>query len=126
MKRAPVALALLAVLGGGQAVAPVRVDARPTAPPHGWAHRTLARLTLQQKVAQMIGVRAFGLYQHRRSEDFQALLDQVRRLKVGCVVVFESEVGSLPTQINALQQASDVPLLIAADIETNIAILTIT
>jgi hypothetical protein len=49
----------------------------------------------------MIGVRAFGLYQHRRSEDFQALLDQVRRLKVGCVVVFESEVGSLPTQINA-------------------------
>jgi beta-N-acetylhexosaminidase len=65
----------------------------------------------------MIGVRAFGLYQHRRSEDFQALLDQVRRLKVGCVVVFESEVGSLPTQINALQQASDVPLLIAADME---------
>ena len=44
----------------------------------------------------MIGVRAFGLYQHRRSEDFQQLLDQVRRLKVGCVVVFESEVGSLP------------------------------
>ncbi|HEU0094065.1 MAG TPA: glycoside hydrolase family 3 N-terminal domain-containing protein, partial [Vicinamibacteria bacterium] len=117
MKRAPVALALLAVLGGGHAVAPVRVDARPTAAPHGWAHRTLARLTLQQKVAQMIGVRAFGLYQHRRSEDFQALLDQVRRLKVGCVVVFESEVGSLPTQINALQQASDLPLLIAADME---------
>ncbi len=117
MKRAPVALALLAVLGGGHAVAPVRVDARPTAAAHGWAHRTLARLTLQQKVAQMIGVRAFGLYQHRRSEDFQALLDQVRRLKVGCVVVFESEVGSLPTQINALQQASDVPLLIAADME---------
>ena len=65
----------------------------------------------------MIGVRAFGLYQHRRSEDFQKLLDQVRRLEVGCVVIFESEVGSLPTQINALQQASDVPLLIAADME---------
>jgi len=117
MKPAPVALALLAVLGGGHAVAPVRVDARPTPPSHVWARRTLARLTLQQKVAQMIGVRAFGLYQHRRSEDFQALLDQVRRLKVGCVVVFESEVGSLPTQINALQQASDLPLLIAADME---------
>ncbi|HEV7502899.1 MAG TPA: serine hydrolase, partial [Vicinamibacteria bacterium] len=47
----------------------------------------------------------------------RALLEQVRRLKVGCVVVFESEVGSLPTMLNALQQASDVPLLIAADME---------
>ncbi len=75
------------------------------------------RLTLPEKAAQMIGVRAFGLYQHRRSQDFQAVLEQVRRLKVGCVVVFESEVGSLPIQINALQQASDVPLLIAADME---------
>jgi beta-N-acetylhexosaminidase len=80
----------------------------------------LAHLTLEEKVAQMIGVRAFGIYQHRRSEDFRKLLDQVRRLKVGCVVAFESEVGSLPTQLNALQQASDVPLLIAADMERGI------
>jgi beta-N-acetylhexosaminidase len=94
--------------------------ARTVAPGHGWAHRVLARLTLEEKVAQMIGVRAFGIYQHRRSEDFRKLLDQVRRLKVGCVVAFESEVGSLPTQLNALQQASDVPLLIAADMERGI------
>ena len=117
MKGARAALVVLASLAGAQAFAPGDVDARPAAPTHGWAQRTLARLSLHDKVAQMIGVRAFGLYQHRRSEDFQALLDQVRRLKVGCVVVFESEVGSLPTQINALQQASDVPLLIAADME---------
>ena len=109
---------VLATLVGAEAVAPGGVDAAKPAPAgHGWAHRTLARLTLRDKAAQMIGVRAFGLYQHRRSDDFQKLLDQVRRLKVGCVVVFESEVGSLPAQINALQQASEVPLLIAADME---------
>jgi beta-N-acetylhexosaminidase len=101
------------------AAAPVAAGAgKPSAPAsREWARRTLARLTLSQKVAQMIGVRAFGLYQHRRSEDFQSLLDQVRRLKVGCVVVFESEVGSLPILLNALQQSSDVPLLVAADME---------
>ena len=114
-QRARVALALAALF----ACRPPN-PAGPPSPPrpsYRWARQTLARMTLEERVAQMIGVRAFGLYQHRRSEDFQALLDQVRRLKVGCVVVFESEVGSLPTQINALQQASDVPLLIAADME---------
>ncbi|HEV7502720.1 MAG TPA: hypothetical protein VGQ33_22035, partial [Vicinamibacteria bacterium] len=85
MKRGPAAIVVLATLSGAQAFAPGDVAAKPAAAAHGWAHRTLARLTLRDKVAQMIGVRAFGLYQHRRSEDFQQLLDQVRRLKVGCV-----------------------------------------
>jgi beta-glucosidase-like glycosyl hydrolase/CubicO group peptidase (beta-lactamase class C family) len=92
-------------------------EARPGSTTRGWARRTLARLTLPEKVAQMIGVRAFGLYQHRRSQDFQTVLDHVRRLGVGCVVVFESEVGSLPIELNALQLSARVPLLIAADME---------
>jgi beta-N-acetylhexosaminidase len=113
--------ALLIALFAGEAGRPRPVDAsRPVPPARTWAKRTLARLTLQEKVAQMIGVRAFGLYQHRRSDDFQSLVDQVRRVKVGCVVVFESEVGSLPLLLNALQQAADVPLLIAADMERGI------
>ena len=89
MRGVPAAL-VLATLVGAEALAPGGVDAAKPAPAgHGWAHRTLARLTLRDKAAQMIGVRAFGLYQHRRSDDFQKLLDQVRRLKVGCVVVFD-------------------------------------
>lgn len=118
MRRAAVLSALVIALAAGEAGRPRPVDAsRPSPPVRSWAKRTLARLTLQEKVAQMIGVRAFGLYQHRRSDDFQSLVDQVRRVKVGCVVVFESEVGSLPVLLNALQQAADVPLLIAADME---------
>jgi beta-N-acetylhexosaminidase len=121
---AAVALLLVALAGHG-ATSPAPPSKRPALPSAagsvatgpGWARRMLPHLTLQEKVAQMIGVRAFGLYQHRRSDDFKKLLDQVRRLKVGCVVVYESEVGSLPTLLNALQQASAVPLLIAADME---------
>ena len=41
----------------------------------------------------MIGVRAFGLYRNRAlARTPRRCCDQVRRLKVGCVVVFESEV----------------------------------
>jgi beta-N-acetylhexosaminidase len=122
MKRMAVA-AMAAAMACPYGIARARVDGEASAaaaPSRGWARRTQARLTLEEKVAQMIGVRAFGLYQHRRSRNFQKVLDQVRRLKVGCVVAFESEVASLPLELNALQQAADVPLLIAADMERGI------
>src|SRR5215213_3602473 len=67
-----------------------------TPPPGPWARKTLARMTVPQKVGQMIGVRAFGLLRNRRAAERRALLDQVGRLGVGAVVVFESEAESLP------------------------------
>ena len=74
-------------------------------------------MTLAEKVGQMIGVRAFGLLRNRRATERRALLDQVRRLGVGCVVVFESEAESLPPMLNELQDAATIPLLVAADME---------
>ena len=113
--RATIVLAAAMALAGHGGATPAPVSPSPAA--HPWARRTLARLSLEAKVAQMIGVRAFGVYSHPRSEESQSVLDEVRRLKVGCVVVFESEVASLPLELNALQKASDVPLLVAADME---------
>ena len=81
-----------------------------------WSRTTLARLTLPEKVAQMIGVRAAGL---RRPASLEArrLRDQIGRSRVGTVVVFESEVDSLPGILDNLQGLADVPLLVAADLE---------
>jgi len=81
----------------------------------------LTSLSLREKAAQMIGVRAFGLYQNPRSAEFRRLIAQVGSLKVGGVVVFASEVESLPRLLNQLQAASDVPLLVAADMERGMA-----
>ncbi len=86
-------------------------------PLHGWARQTLSRLTLEEKVGQMIGVRAFGLYANRRSDAWRQIVDEVRGLKVGSVVLFESEVGSVPKTVADLQAAAAVPLLVAADLE---------
>jgi beta-glucosidase-like glycosyl hydrolase/CubicO group peptidase (beta-lactamase class C family) len=106
------AAALFAV---GAAAAWPRDDPAPPRP--SWARATLKRLTLAEKVGQMIGVRATGLYRHPASREARRLREQVRGLRVGTVVVFESEVDSLPRVLNELQASAAVPLLVAADME---------
>lgn len=94
----------------------------PAAPrDSAWARKTLSRLTLEQKAAQLIGVRAFGTYRNPRAKDMVRLRDEVARLRVGCVVVFDSEADTLPRMLNDLQSASDVPLLVAADLERGVS-----
>jgi beta-glucosidase-like glycosyl hydrolase/CubicO group peptidase (beta-lactamase class C family) len=89
--------------------------------PERWARETLARLTPAQKAAQLVAVRADGLHHHPASSDARRLDRLVRELGVGTVVVFESEVASLPQRLNALQQAAPLPLLVAADMERGMA-----
>ncbi len=66
-------------------------------------------------------MRAYGFYRNPRSADVRRLLDEVQRLEVGCVVVFDSEVDSVPRVLNGLQAAAPVPLLVAADLERSLA-----
>jgi beta-glucosidase-like glycosyl hydrolase/CubicO group peptidase (beta-lactamase class C family) len=92
---------------------------RPASYP--WAQATLAKLTLDEKAAQMVGVRVHGLYRNPRSSEARRLLAWVRDLRVGSLVIFDSEVESLPRVLNELQSASAVPLLVAADMERGMA-----
>jgi beta-glucosidase-like glycosyl hydrolase/CubicO group peptidase (beta-lactamase class C family) len=69
----------------------------------------------------MIGVRLTGLPRHPSSPPSVRVRNLVQKLKVGTVVVFESEVGTLPRLLNELQQSADIPLLVAADMERGIA-----
>ena len=116
MNSAPrVAVALLALFAC-RPPSPARAPA-PPAPSYRWARQTLARMSLEEKVAQMIGVRAFGLHYHPASEEGRRLRHEVRELGVGSVVVFESEVDSLPRLLNGLQALAKLPLLVSADME---------
>ena len=123
MNRAPrvaVALVLLSLaLIGSFACRPASAARAPAppAPSYRWARQTLARMSLEEKVAQMIGVRAFGLHYHPASEEGRRLRHEVRDLGVGSVVVFESEVDSLPRLLNGLQALAKLPLLVSADME---------
>lgn len=98
------------------------VTPRAAAPSRtGWAERTLKTLTLEEKVGQMIGVRAFGIYTNPRSADYQNLIREVVEMKVGHVTVFESDVYAVPKILNDLQSRAKIPLLVAADLERGLA-----
>lgn len=86
-----------------------------------WVDAKLADLSLREKIAQLIVVRAYGVPEHPDSESHRALLDLVRQEKVGGVCVFRSELHSLPVLLNELQAAADVPLLISSDLERSLA-----
>jgi beta-glucosidase-like glycosyl hydrolase/CubicO group peptidase (beta-lactamase class C family) len=77
----------------------------------------LSRLSLPEKVGQMIGVRAHGFYRHPETAESQELKRQVAVLGVGSLCVFESELESLPRLLNELQASARVPLLVSADME---------
>jgi beta-glucosidase-like glycosyl hydrolase/CubicO group peptidase (beta-lactamase class C family) len=88
------------------------IDADPT-----WVAQTMARLSLRDKVAQLVQVRASGRFANRESAQFQELADAVRRNHVGGITLFAGDVFESAVLLNELQKMSDLPLFVAADFE---------
>jgi|CXWL01.1.fsa_nt_gi beta-glucosidase-like glycosyl hydrolase/CubicO group peptidase (beta-lactamase class C family) len=87
----------------------------------GWAEAMLKTLSLEEKVGQMIGVRAFGIYTNPRSPQHKALIEEVEALKIGHITIFESDVYAAPRILNDLQRRARIPLLVGADLERGLA-----
>lgn len=97
------------------APAPPRVGLEP--PDSKWVSQTLAKLSLEEKVAQMIACRFRGQYLHQESEEQLRLLKLVRQQKIGGLILFGGQVYETAILNNKLQEAAQVPLLIASDLE---------
>lgn len=82
-----------------------------------WVDETLSRMTLEEKVAQLVFERADGGYLSADDERWTYYERLVRERKIGGFVFFAGDVYEYVMQINKLQAASDVPLLIASDFE---------
>ena len=82
-----------------------------------WVETTLARMTLEEKVAQMIIVWTPGNYSSHESQRWQDLERLVSGRKLGGFVFSIGDVYEYAVQANKLQRLSDVPLLLAADLE---------
>lgn len=85
-----------------------------------WVEKTLAALDLRGRVAQLVMVRAYGLPENPAAPEHQALLELIRRERVGGVVVFRSELDRLPVLLDELQDAAALPLLVSADLERSL------
>jgi beta-N-acetylhexosaminidase len=82
-----------------------------------WVRETLAGLTLEQKVGQLVMPRLDGGFQHRDHPQLVELEEAARGGRIGGVVVFAGDPRSTAAAVARLQRASAVPLLVASDYE---------
>ncbi len=82
-----------------------------------WVDSVFNTLTPEERIAQLIMVAA---YSNRDAAHLQDLLNMVQKQKIGGFVFFQGGPGRQAKMVNRLQQASEVPLLIAMDAEWGI------
>src|SRR4030042_969648 len=110
-----------ALLSGATSASPRKTD--PSLTPSGlrWVSRTLVRMSLEQKVGQMLGIRANGGFISADSETLKGLESLVGELKVGGVVFFAGQVFETAWLANHLQKRAEIPLLMSSDYERGAA-----
>lgn len=96
------------------AIPPLRVDTAGQA----WVERTLAGLTLRQRVAQLVFPWISGQSAAANPEEQRRMLEWVARDQVGGLIVSTGTPAALAGKLNAAQMRSAVPLLIVSDLET--------
>ena len=82
-----------------------------------WIDRTLASLSLEGKVGQMVMPWIGGEYVAEDSPEMDRLLQWVERDGIGGVVISVGMPLSYATKLNAMQRRARVPLLVASDME---------
>jgi len=82
-----------------------------------WVDKTMARMTLEEKIGQLIACRYAGNFFPADSEALARMRNLVARYKVGGMIVFGGDAYETAHLNNALQSAAAIPLLIASDLE---------
>ncbi|MGH9803930.1 MAG: glycoside hydrolase family 3 N-terminal domain-containing protein [Candidatus Acidiferrales bacterium] len=92
-----------------------------------WVKRTLERMSLEEKVGQLMMITYFGDFTSVDSPEYQRLTRQLKELHPGGLIVVtrprqptgfdRSEIYALAHLSNRLQRLSPTPLLVSADFE---------
>lgn len=95
-----------------------------------WAARTLKKLTLEEKVGQMLSVRYFMDFENFDSDSYRQFRDEMQKYGIGSVLLTVRVDGTgllknppleAAAMSNRLQKDSKLPLLIAGDLERGLA-----
>lgn len=92
-------------------LAPVRDD-------RSWAERTLAELTLEEKAGQLLMPWVLGDFAPEGSESHERVFRFIEEQKIGGVIMSVGTPFEVAAKLNDLQAHADLPLLVAADLET--------
>ena len=96
---------------------PKAYPARPSAAALKWADKELKRMTVDQKIGQLISVAVNATFLNQDSDAFRELKRQVEQNHVGGIILFRGPVYESVVLMNRMQQLAKYPLLISADLE---------
>ena len=82
-----------------------------------WANEELKRMSLEEKIGQLISVGVNATFLNQDSEAFRTLKRHVEENKIGGVILFRGPVYESVILMNRLQQLARYPLIISADLE---------
>ena len=85
-----------------------------------WADNQLKRMSLEEKVGQLISVGINATYLNQDSDAFKMLRHQVVDNHVGGIILFRGPVYESVVIVNRMQQLAKEPLLISSDLEAGV------
>lgn len=101
-------------------VKPAKVVAfkrEPTPAAVKWANEELRRMSLEEKVGQLISVGVNATFLNQDSDTYRTLKHHIEDNKVGGIILFRGPVYESVILVNRMQQLAKYPLLISADLE---------
>ena len=100
-------------------------NSTPTAS-NAWVEQTLKKMTLREKLGQMLMVTFFGVFDSAESPEYREVLHEVEDNHVGGLIIVtdrgplgleRSQVYPTAVMTNELQRRAKIPLLVGADFE---------
>ena len=85
-----------------------------------WAQLTLEKLTLREKIAQMMVYRMNMHYLNYNSDEWKEIENLISSDGIGILHIWFGETGSALTMLNKIQRESKIPILVEADIESGL------
>ncbi|MGH9932886.1 MAG: glycoside hydrolase family 3 protein [Pyrinomonadaceae bacterium] len=82
-----------------------------------WADKELRRMSLDEKIGQLISVGINATFLNQESDAFKALRHQIEDNHVGGIILFRGSVYESVVLVNRMQKLARYPLLVSADLE---------
>jgi beta-N-acetylhexosaminidase len=96
---------------------PVAFKRQPSNAALKWATEELRRMSVDEKIGQLISVGINATFLNQESDAFRALKHHIQDNKVGGIILFRSPVYESVILVNRMQRLAKYPLLISADLE---------
>ncbi|HZT60587.1 MAG TPA: glycoside hydrolase family 3 N-terminal domain-containing protein [Pyrinomonadaceae bacterium] len=91
---------------------------KPSKEALAWADSELKKMTLDEKIGQLISIGINAKYLNEESDEFKEIRRQVEQNHVGGIILFRGPVYESVHLVNRMQQFAREPLLISADLES--------